>query len=90
MVNTGNVSRFVARIKADTQVLLMIEETPESLLCLSKETCSLAQEKTEMVVLTNEGILTVLSIQVSETLVLSKPARKCHGIMIDAKMNFFD
>lgn len=49
---------------------------------------SVVLEKTVVVALTKKRIPTVLPIQVGEIIVLSKPAVKYLGSMIDTKMGF--
>lgn len=43
-----------------------------------------------MVFLTKEMVAIVLSIQIGETIVLTKPAVKYLGIMLDTKISFFE
>lgn len=51
---------------------------------------TLALSKTEVVVLTKKRIPTILPVRVGEEIVVSKPAAKYLGVMIDSKLSFFE
>lgn len=51
---------------------------------------SLALSKTEIVVLTKRRIETILPLRVGETEVISKPAVKYLGVLVDCNLRFFD